>query len=131
MLLLSSFLSSTTSQSVRAYCDRQSDLLLMYFFFLSSLINCVWTEWSEVSSHRTTLPERAEHLLTPPPVFREASRLHFACSFRIPPMFSPRHSHHPSAECGNRKQEEVRLCKVRGTSRRTEANKGPRYKKAG
>lgn len=40
MLLLSSpFLSSLTRQTVRGYCDRQSDLLLMYFFF--SLINCM------------------------------------------------------------------------------------------
>lgn len=46
MLLLSSplsFLSSITSQTVRGYCDRQSDLLLMYFFF--SVINCMLNEW--------------------------------------------------------------------------------------
>lgn len=61
MLLLFPFLSSITSQTVRGYCDRQSDLLLTCFFF--SVINSMLNEYRDthlkVSSHRTTLPLRA------------------------------------------------------------------------
>lgn len=61
MLLLSTpFLSSITSQTVRGYCDRQSDLLLMYFSF--SVINCMLNEWSDATwkSAHTGLPYLSE-----------------------------------------------------------------------
>lgn len=108
MLLLFPFLSSITSQTVRGYCDRQSDLLLTCFFFsvMNSMLNEFRNTHWKVSSHRTTLPLRAKTcwLLSSDqgaPVWTS----HAASDSLL--TFFPSHSRHvfsnTSAECENRR----------------------------
>lgn len=90
-----------TSQTVRGYCDRQSDLLLTYSSFC--VVNCMLNEWSDtltlkVSSHRNDLILLNWNMPTPL-LGSGSSRLDFACSFSSSPLIAATLLKTPRAEC--------------------------------